>query len=126
MNWYRIYKWINYNSNLIFLLIGLAVNDIQGLQREGIVKRLRKQAQFILDLEGISCKPILKFIFRINWLQSKMMKWLELDPTIVIYPTRRKQPTINRLSSSIVQQALAIKQGDCKPTVDNLYKTLSY
>lgn len=39
---------------LMNLLIGLAVNDIQGLQREGHLKRLRKQAQFVVYLNHVA------------------------------------------------------------------------
>ena len=94
------------------LLIGLAVNDIQGLQKEGRVKRLRKQAQFIVYLEDIASNSVLKFIFR-DWISSKMKKWLNQAPTFIINPAVRR-PHI-RLPSLIVEHALAVAQEGRKP-----------
>lgn len=97
---------------LMNLLIGLAVNDIQGLQKEGRVKRLRKQAQFIVYLEDIASNSVLKFIFR-DWISSKMKKWLNQASIFIINPAVRR-PHI-RLPSSIVEHALAVAQEGRKP-----------
>nr|BAN81931.1 transient receptor potential A5 channel [Solenopsis invicta] len=49
---------------LINLMIGLAVNDIQGLEKEGHIRRLKKQAKFIAHLERV----MFQRIFRSTWL----------------------------------------------------------
>lgn len=38
---------------LMNLMVGLAVSDIQGLQQEGYVRRLEKQAEFLRQLEKV-------------------------------------------------------------------------
>ncbi|KAL2749866.1 transient receptor potential channel pyrexia-like [Vespula maculifrons] len=49
---------------LMNLMIGLAVNDIQGLQKEGHIRRLLKQAEFVAHLEKLTSHQI----FKSNWL----------------------------------------------------------
>ncbi|XP_025992946.2 transient receptor potential channel pyrexia [Solenopsis invicta] len=53
---------------LINLTIGLAVNDIQGLEKEGYIRRLLKQAEFIAHLERLTSHRI----FRSNWLHPRL------------------------------------------------------
>ncbi|XP_072765725.1 transient receptor potential cation channel subfamily A member 1 homolog [Anoplolepis gracilipes] len=53
---------------LINLMIGLAVNDIQGLEREGHIRRLLKQAEFVAHLERVTSHRI----FRSNWLHPRL------------------------------------------------------
>ena len=54
------------------LLIGLAVYDIQGLQREGHLKQLRNKAHFLIYLEDIT---------RVSLLLNR---WLDLEPLITV------------------------------------------
>ncbi|XP_076238945.1 transient receptor potential channel pyrexia [Calliopsis andreniformis] len=49
---------------LMNLMIGLAVNDIQGLVKEGHIRQLLKQAEFIGHIEMLTSHRI----FRNNWL----------------------------------------------------------
>lgn len=90
------------------LLIGLAVNDIQGLQKEGLVKRLRKQAQFIVYLEDVASNRFLKMILR-EKITNKFNEWVNEAPTFTINPGSVRQPKI-RLPSSTVEHALIIAQ----------------
>ncbi|KAG5334525.1 PYX protein, partial [Acromyrmex charruanus] len=53
---------------LINLMIGLAVNDIQGLEKEGHIRRLLKQAEFVAHLERVTSHRI----FRSNWLHPRL------------------------------------------------------
>lgn len=53
---------------LINLMIGLAVNDIQGLEKEGHIRRLLKQAEFVAHLERVTSHRI----FSSNWLHPRL------------------------------------------------------
>ena len=110
---------------LMNLLIGLAVNDIQGLQKEGRVKRLRKQAQFIVYLEDIASNRFLKLILR-EKITKSFNEWINQSPTFTINPssTNRKSKTV-RLPSSLVERALAIAQEDRLP-VDRITNRDTY
>lgn len=71
---------------LMNLMVGLAVSDIQGLQEEGHVRRLEKQAEFLRQLEKvISFKAI-----ESKWFPGIVSKILKrkrsIATTIVIYP----------------------------------------
>lgn len=58
---------------LMNLMVGLAVSDIQGLQQEGHVRRLEKQAEFLRQLEKvISFKAIDS-----KWFPSILRKFLK-------------------------------------------------
>lgn len=98
---------------LMNLLIGLAVNDIQGLQKEGRVKRLRKQAQFIVYLEDIASNRFLKMILR-ERITAKFNEWINQAPIFIINPASVRRPRI-QLPSSIVEHALAVAQEDRIP-----------
>ncbi|KAK2577416.1 hypothetical protein KPH14_003525 [Odynerus spinipes] len=65
---------------LMNLMIGLAVNDIQGLEEEGHIRRLLKQAEFVAHLEKLTSNHI----FRSNWLHP----WLR-----TVVHSRRVVPT---------------------------------
>ncbi|CAK9830093.1 Transient receptor potential channel pyrexia [Anthophora retusa] len=53
---------------LMNLMIGLAVNDIQGLEKEGHIRQLLKQAEFVGHLERLTSHRI----FRGNWLHPRL------------------------------------------------------
>ena len=93
---------------LMNLLIGLAVNDISGLQKEGRVKRLRKQAQFIVYLEDISNNRFLKKILG-QKITAKFSEWINQAPIFIVNPAAVRRPKI-KLPSNLVEHALAIAQ----------------
>ena len=92
---------------LMNLLIGLAVNDIQGLQKEGRIKRLRKQAQFIVYLEDMAFSRIVKAIFR-DKTSTKLKKWIDQETIMIVHPAVRK-PAI-RLPTTTVERAITDAQ----------------
>lgn len=57
---------------LMNLMVGLAVSDIQGLQREGHAKRLAKQATFLSHLEIVLSHKFLKS----DWFPSEIYRML--------------------------------------------------
>ncbi|XP_011172017.2 transient receptor potential channel pyrexia-like [Solenopsis invicta] len=69
------------NIVLINLMIGLAVNDIQGLEKEGHIRRLKKQAEFVAHLERVMSHRI----FRSNWLHHRLRSLLFLRCNITSY-----------------------------------------
>lgn len=90
---------------LMNLMIGLAVSDIQGLQQEGYVRRLEKQAEFLRQLEKvISFKAIDS-----KWFPSLLRKFLKgkrcIATTLVIqskfYDKKKRD---KRLPSELVGQ----------------------
>ncbi|XP_043797474.1 transient receptor potential channel pyrexia-like isoform X2 [Apis laboriosa] len=58
---------------LMNLMIGLAVNDIQGLEKEGHIRQLLKQAEFVGHLERLTSHRI----FRGNWLHPRLARLLD-------------------------------------------------
>ncbi|XP_076673134.1 transient receptor potential channel pyrexia isoform X2 [Andrena cerasifolii] len=58
---------------LMNLMIGLAVNDIQGLEKEGHIRQLLKQAEFVGHLERLTSHRI----FRSNWLHPWLSSLLD-------------------------------------------------
>lgn len=89
------------------LLIGLAVNDIQGLQKEGRVERLRKQAEFIIYLEDIASNRFICWIP--SWctkLTERINTWITIEPVYTFSPAGRKLKGF--LPSSIVARTVAI------------------
>ncbi|XP_012228619.1 transient receptor potential channel pyrexia-like isoform X1 [Linepithema humile] len=73
---------------LVNLMIGLAVNDIQGLEREGRIRRLLKQAEFIAHLERVTSHRI----FRCKWLFCLIM-----IPTKITLASRQSYHRISHL-----------------------------
>ncbi|XP_039303110.1 transient receptor potential channel pyrexia-like isoform X2 [Solenopsis invicta] len=71
---------------LINLMIGLVVNDIQGLEKEGHIRRLMKQAKFVAHLEKVMSHRI----FHRPWLHHLLRK---------LFRSRRKITTTIVLSS---------------------------
>lgn len=107
---------------LMNLLIGLAVNDIQGLQKEGRVKRLRKQAQFIVYLEDvINNKAVLLCLCQS--IVKRLNSWINQEPVFATNPSARKQNIY--LPASIIEHALSIAHDKKKP-VDTLTLSDTY
>ncbi|KAG7213479.1 hypothetical protein KM043_002750 [Ampulex compressa] len=72
---------------LMNLMIGLAVNDIQGLEKEGHIRRLLKQAEFVAHLERVMSHGI----FRSNWLHPRLRVLLDarrIIPTKITFYCR--------------------------------------
>lgn len=71
------------------LMVGLAVNDIQGLQKEGHAKRLAKQAIFLSHLEKVLSHKLLKS----DWFPTDFFKMLysrrKIDVLLVLKPGKR-------------------------------------
>nr|XP_012134968.1 PREDICTED: transient receptor potential channel pyrexia-like [Megachile rotundata] len=57
---------------LMNLMIGLAVNDIQGLEKMGHIRQLLKQSEFVGHLERLTSHRI----FRSNWLHPRLSSLL--------------------------------------------------
>ncbi|XP_014616894.1 PREDICTED: transient receptor potential channel pyrexia-like isoform X2 [Polistes canadensis] len=55
---------------LMNLMIGLAVNDIQGLQKMGHIRQLLKQAEFVAHLEKLTYHQIFKSNLLHPWLRT--------------------------------------------------------
>ncbi|RLU16292.1 hypothetical protein DMN91_012052 [Ooceraea biroi] len=85
---------------LINLMIGLAVNDIQALEREGHIRRLLKQAEFVAHLERVTSHKI----FRSNWLHPrfKMLLHSRRDiPTKIMLTSRENYfPHMSHITDS--------------------------
>ena len=96
---------------LMNLLIGLAVNDIQGLQKEGRIKRLRKQAEFIVYLEDMTTNRFLLWLFCCAGIKGRLNSWLNLEPVYTFSPgSRRGRKSKVALPSNTVERAVAIVQ----------------
>lgn len=116
------------------LLIGLAVNDIQGLQKEGSIKRLRKQAEFIVYLEDIASNRFLRWMLCCNGITEGMNRWINLGNVFTFSPAGRLKVRGRSkdvhvvLPSSIVERAVAIVQEGRIPiesmTVSDTYNML--
>ncbi|XP_046750138.1 transient receptor potential channel pyrexia-like [Diprion similis] len=63
---------------LMNLMIGLAVSDIQGILKEGYIRRLLKQAEFVAHLEWVTSHRI----FRSRVVPRYLRAMLELKKTI--------------------------------------------
>ncbi|KAI9565330.1 Transient receptor potential channel pyrexia [Daphnia sinensis] len=112
---------------LMNLLIGLAVNDIQGLQNEGRVKRLRKQAEFIVYLEDIVSNRFLRWVLFCSGIIQRLNMWINLEPVFTFSPAGRKMKVVV-LPSSTVERAVAIVQEGRVPvesmTISDTYNLL--
>lgn len=71
------------------LMVGLAVNDIQGLQREGHAKRLAKQGTFLSHLEKVLSHKWLKS----DWFPSDLLREMHsrrnINVLLVLKPGRK-------------------------------------
>ena len=94
------------------LLIGLAVNDIQGLQKEGRVKRLRKQAEFIVYLEDIASNRFLNWLICCSGVRQRLNTWINLDPVFAFNPASQKKAKTRKviLPSSLIEHTVIILQ----------------
>ena len=112
---------------LMNLLIGLAVNDIQGLQNEGRVKRLRKQAEFIVYLEDIVSNRFLRWLLCCSGITQWLNSWINLESVFTFSPAGRKMKVVV-LPSSTVERAVAIVQEGRAPlesmTINDTYNLL--
>lgn len=85
---------------LINLMIGLAVNDIQGLEKEGHIRRLLKQAEFVAHLERVTSHRI----FRGNWLHPRLRMLLhsrrDIPTKITLFSRENYFHHVNHLTES--------------------------
>ncbi|XP_070171397.1 transient receptor potential channel pyrexia [Polyergus mexicanus] len=85
---------------LMNLMIGLAVNDIQGLEKEGHIRRLLKQAEFVAHLERVMSHRI----FRGNWLHPYLRMLLhsrrDIPTKITLFSRGNYFHQVNHLTES--------------------------
>lgn len=107
---------------LMNLLIGLAVNDIQELQKQSRVERLRKQAEFIIFFEKICTPRILsdsgiinatETIYPWTWVQKTqtlILSWITINSKLSVNPTKREFCYFRRsgVSSYVLERSLVI------------------
>nr|XP_034187818.1 transient receptor potential channel pyrexia-like [Osmia lignaria] len=106
---------------LMNLMIGLAVNDIQGLEKMGHIRQLLKQAEFVGHLERLTSHRI----FRSNWLHPRLSLLLNSRRSIPTKITFGYHERYFRESSSGVPARLretlfllaSRNSRDCKSTV---------
>ncbi|XP_043497215.1 transient receptor potential channel pyrexia-like [Polistes fuscatus] len=72
---------------LMNLMIGLAVNDIQGLQKMGHIRQLLKQAEFVAHLEKLTSHQIFKSNFLHSWFR-KIVDSKRVMPTKIVLHCR--------------------------------------
>lgn len=96
---------------LMNLLIGLAVNDIQGLQNEGRVKRLRKQAEYIVYLEDIVSNRFLRWLLFCSGIMQWLNSWINLEPVFTFSPAGRKMKTVVLPSSTVERSVVIVQEG---------------
>ena len=92
---------------LMNLLIGLAVSDIQGLQTEGRIKRLRKQAQFVVFLEDVALCGMIGSLIRPK-IATRLKNLIDQAPLLVLHPAVNKPKT--NISCRTIERALRVAQ----------------
>ncbi|XP_014616893.1 PREDICTED: transient receptor potential channel pyrexia-like isoform X1 [Polistes canadensis] len=70
---------------LMNLMIGLAVNDIQGLQKMGHIRQLLKQAEFVAHLEKLTYHQIFKSNLLHPWLRTIVNSKRVMPTKIVLH-----------------------------------------
>ncbi|KAK7077045.1 hypothetical protein SK128_006636 [Halocaridina rubra] len=94
---------------VVNLLIGLAVNDISNLERLGEIKRLSKQASFLIALERLtSC--LRRWNIFPRSVYSLFSNWCDVKPRLYISLNRRRFNTNEKykIPADIVEAALTI------------------
>lgn len=94
------------------LLIGLAVDDITGLQAEGQWRRLRHQANFIVYLENVASNRFLRWILP-EKVAKLLIDWISQDGTFTIHPAMLVSGI--RLSPVTLERARAITAKEGPP-----------
>lgn len=95
------------------LLIGLAVNDLPDLQRMGKIRRLSKQASYLVSYErlmvvarGLRCFP--------NRLRKLMTRRSKVPQEVSVWPNRNRRSSVSRRSdfyhvpSETLQEAILL------------------
>nr|XP_031834394.1 transient receptor potential channel pyrexia-like isoform X1 [Nomia melanderi] len=94
--------------SLMNLMIGLAVNDIQELEKQGRIAQLLKQAEFVSHLEGL----ISHQIFRSSWLHPRIKYWLNsrrnIPNTFHFYYHKRNSGDLSANISAPKTEALSL------------------
>ncbi|XP_042206491.1 transient receptor potential channel pyrexia-like isoform X2 [Homarus americanus] len=103
------------------LLIGLAVNDIPDLQRQGKIKRLSKQASYLVSYEklmiiarNMSCFP--------RQLRILMSSRCRIPQRVNVLPNKHHSSTRKSLEHNVPSETLqeAILLGNCEDSNDDL------
>ncbi|XP_042881629.1 transient receptor potential channel pyrexia-like [Penaeus japonicus] len=102
------------------LLIGLAVNDIPDLQRQGKIKRLAKQASYLVSYERLMwvARSLRCFPRRLRILLTNRVRIL---PMVTVFPSREKSHRHQQhIPSETIQEAILL--GTCEdPKVEDLH-----
>ena len=69
---------------LMNLLIGLAVNDIQELQKKSRILVLCKKAEFIVYLEDVATSCFFSWLLRLLSIESLWNSWFDIDPELTV------------------------------------------
>ncbi|XP_064106384.1 transient receptor potential channel pyrexia-like isoform X2 [Macrobrachium nipponense] len=99
------------------LLIGLAVNDIPDLKRQGKIKRLVKQASYLMAFE-----KLLSFTYRIKFfprkLQSLLASRLSIKPALIVLPNKefKKNKYMRTIPDENIREAITL--GSCESPED--------
>lgn len=103
------------------LLIGLAVNDIPDLQRQGKIKRLAKQASYLVSYEKLMwvARSLRCFPRRMRILLTSRVR---IMPVVTVFPSRENKSRRQQqhIPSETVQEAILL--GTCEdPKVEDLH-----
>ncbi|XP_068232698.1 transient receptor potential channel pyrexia-like [Palaemon carinicauda] len=99
------------------LLIGLAVNDIPDLKRQGKIKRLVKQASYLMAFERL-----LEFTYKIKFfprkLRSLLKSRLSIKSTLTVLPNKefRKNKYMRTIPDENIREAITL--GSCEKPED--------
>ncbi|XP_063604978.1 transient receptor potential channel pyrexia-like isoform X1 [Penaeus indicus] len=102
------------------LLIGLAVNDIPDLQRQGKIKRLAKQASYLVSYEKLMwvARSLRCFPRRMRILLTSRVRIL---PVVTVFPSRENKSRRHQqhIPSETLQEAILL--GTCEdPKMEDL------
>ncbi|XP_068232732.1 transient receptor potential channel pyrexia-like isoform X2 [Palaemon carinicauda] len=94
------------------LLIGLAVNDIPELKRQGKLRKLVKQASFLMAMERLLFYTQ-KFKFFPKGIQSFLRSQLSIESKLTVLPNKefRKNKYLQTVPAEIMKEAIAL--GTC-------------
>ncbi|CAL4127634.1 unnamed protein product [Meganyctiphanes norvegica] len=104
------------------LLIGLAINDMEELSRQGKIRRLSKQATYQLTYEHMS-NIFIKLRFFPKFFKFILAKQSNINLQKRIYPNKFKRKNLNADQLEIIQNAIDLKTDDQDDdTVEDLTK----
>lgn len=96
---------------LMNLMVGVAVSDIQALQREGAAKRLEKQAEFVARLEKVASFKLVDSKWFPAFLRKLLKRRCCIRTKLVIYPEMRNswkhEEVFNVLTCCLIGKKMA-------------------